>query len=713
MPTISVIIPIFNVESYLVQTLESLMYQTFKDIEIICVDDGSTDNSGTICERLARVDNRIHVIRQKNHGTSAARNAGMAVAAGKYISFVDGDDWLHPNFLEVLYRLCEDNECDIAQCGFAMIWPEKDITAAVFCEAAVFKGHDMALRNFLPEDGWRNIVVWNKLYRRELLANVKFPYAKGHEDEYFTYQVLYNAAYVAVTECPLYYYRQRSDSFTGNGFAVDKALDKVEAIKQKSVFYKDKDKRLFFLASLEYESTLNHYLKEVQKHVPEREDIKKLLQDKLQIAHTSLKSMDSDAVKKNGLNRFRLRNVRDTARQHFGLDCKYNRNSVFKSGIREAGAFTLQPKVSVCIPIYNVARFLANCLESVVNQTLPDVEIICVEDASTDNSREILESYAARDSRIRIICHEKNLGTQISRKEAVLAAQGKYIMFADSDDELFPNACETAVTVIEENQTDMAEFGVCALEPSGREKRLKYLITKDIDRLEARSLLHLRMQGKLKNWQIWNKIYQAALCKKAFSEIEDEYSVMAEDFRFWCIFGYYARSVSMIREELYKWKWGTGIWSGIDSGISLENYKKLLTEKDELDAVEGFINAKPDKEDYKSFLLETRRNFLHQSLSWLNDRLEENDKREGFRLFVAKWGSENAEEALQWLLLRLKQNNEAIGKKLKKLEKENGKLQQEKKELLKSKAELEKIKKSNGYKILKEYYGIRKYFTGK
>ena len=307
-----------------------------------------------------------------------------------------------------------------------------------------------------------------------------------------------------------------------------------------------------------------------------------------------------------------------------------------------------------------------------------------MDDGSDDNSIKILEAYAAKDYRIKIISHETNRGTLVSRKDAVMAAQGKYIMFVDSDDMLFPNACEVAYRVILRNQTDMAVFGAQTMDSACNVKQQNYLkITDDVGRIDAKNILHLVVQGNIKSWELWNKILRSDLCKKAYNELESEYSVLAEDFRFFSVFGYYAHSVSMIRDELYRWKWGYGIWTGIQSEISLERYKKLLTEKADLDAVARFINSKTDAEEYQAWLQKMHDRFLQQTISWWNDNLEEKSKAEGFELFIDKWGYEDTTGAIKWLSNR---NSSAAKQKLLKLEKE-------KKGLLHSKAELDRVKK--------------------
>ena len=143
----------------------------------------------------------------------------------------------------------------------------------------------------------------------------------------------------------------------------------------------------------------------------------------------------------------------------------------------------MKPKISICIPVFNVDFCLGSCLESVINQTMKDIEIICVEDCSSDNSFEILKTYAATDPRIKIIRHDKNLGTLVSRKDGAMAAQGKYIMYVDSDDELFSHACDTAFNLIEKNHTDVAEFGAQVVDSSGKIKQSNNFIIHDINTL--------------------------------------------------------------------------------------------------------------------------------------------------------------------------------------------------------------------------------------
>lgn len=311
----------------------------------------------------------------------------------------------------------------------------------------------------------------------------------------------------------------------------------------------------------------------------------------------------------------------------------------------------MQPKVSIIIPVYNVEKYLADCLNSVINQTLTDIEIICVEDGSTDNSATILKEYSKMDSRIKVSWHKANAGISKARKDGVLVAQGRYIMFLDSDDALFPRACETAYNAIEMYKTDVLEFGVKVVDTAGKEKIIDWLETEQMNPIETENLLYLWLQGKLKNWMAWKKIYRTELCKRAYREIADAGISMAEDVYLFCVLGYYTKSISMISEQLYLYRWGVGRSTVLNTvqSINLEYYKYLLGAKDSLDAIIRFINNKPDKEEYKSFIRMLHDDWLHFAVSLWQDKLAEEEKIPGFVALAQKWGMEETAEGLLWL----------------------------------------------------------------
>ncbi|MBP3847839.1 glycosyltransferase [bacterium] len=212
MPKISVIIPIYNVEKYLRQCLDSVVNQTIKDIEIICVNDGSTDNSQAILNEYAKKDERFVVINQVNQGLSVARNNGLNSATGKYVAFIDSDDYLlNNNYFEKLYNACEKYNADIAVAG--IIRGNNRSSKYIYKvekEEVTNDYKDKLLLCDVPDSNY----VWNKLYKREslLATGIIFPPGKLYEDLYYTHKVLYYMDRLVSVPDVAIFYRKRSDS---------------------------------------------------------------------------------------------------------------------------------------------------------------------------------------------------------------------------------------------------------------------------------------------------------------------------------------------------------------------------------------------------------------------------------------------------------------------------------------------------------------------
>ena len=224
-PNISIIIPIYNVELYLQRCVDSLLKQTYRDFELILVDDGSPDRCGVICDEYAAADPRISVIHKQNGGLSDARNAGLAIARGEYIAFVDSDDWVAPDYLERLFTALTETSADICACAVL----KTDGTAAVPAEkAGVPEAFETAQAlKLLVCDSVFHQYVWNKLYRRSVISDILFPKGKTNEDEFWTYRVFGNARKVARIPDVLYFYFQRPGSIMGESYSL-KRLDALE-----------------------------------------------------------------------------------------------------------------------------------------------------------------------------------------------------------------------------------------------------------------------------------------------------------------------------------------------------------------------------------------------------------------------------------------------------------------------------------------------------
>ena len=228
---ISIIVPVYNIERYLPQCLESILEQTYRDLEIILVDDGSTDASGDICEQYAQYDNRIIVIHQKNSGAASAKNAGLRLAREKYLTFVDSDDYLEPDAYAYMVSQLESCDADVIQCNFRNVYvgfseiPNNDSDRRIYSTVEY-------LRRFTID--WTCGLLWNKLYERRLFNNILFEEGHKIDDEYFTYQGMMNAHRIVVSPKVMYNYRKRKSSvMLAESSQQQIVLDKLDYLQKR------------------------------------------------------------------------------------------------------------------------------------------------------------------------------------------------------------------------------------------------------------------------------------------------------------------------------------------------------------------------------------------------------------------------------------------------------------------------------------------------
>lgn len=216
MPIVSIVVPVYNVEQYLEYCVASLKQQTLKNIEIILVDDGSPDNSGKICDELAKTDERITVIHKENGGLSSARNAGIKAARGKYIGFVDSDDWIEPDMYENLLNLIESHDADIADCDMIETAERAYVTNEQTQEIEVLSQKDALNIFFRITKANINYCVCDKLFKKELFDKVQFTEGIIFEDIDFNFRVLLHVNRVVNTNAPHYYYFKNPEGISRN-----------------------------------------------------------------------------------------------------------------------------------------------------------------------------------------------------------------------------------------------------------------------------------------------------------------------------------------------------------------------------------------------------------------------------------------------------------------------------------------------------------------
>ena len=275
---ISVIVPVYNVEKYISRCIESIMKQTYKNIEIILIDDGSTDNSGKICDEYSLKDDRINVIHKKNGGLSDARNTGLDIAKGKYISLIDSDDFVSKFFIETLYNTCKNENCEIAICEYERVYEEKEEISDLENDnkVEIYNSKQM-LQKIYSKDYLITTVAWNKLYKAEILKNIRYPVGKLHEDEAITYKILYGVNKVAIIRKKLYYYYYDINSIMNKKYNL-KRLDILDALKERMIFFKEKNEiELFELSSKQYTLALINCYVLCRRNIENSEDLQKKL----------------------------------------------------------------------------------------------------------------------------------------------------------------------------------------------------------------------------------------------------------------------------------------------------------------------------------------------------------------------------------------------------------------------------------------------------
>lgn len=226
---ITIIVPVYNVEKYLDRCIESIVNQTYRNLEIILVDDGSPDGAPAICDKWAEIDNRITVIHKQNAGVAAARNDALAIAKGDYIAFVDGDDYCFQKQYETLYRNLIDNDADISMCLYYESDVEIDTPPSVV-ESVLLQDSNECLKHICVGD-YAYGVLWNKLYKYSVVKGIVMPHLKCSQDLPYNYYAFKNAKIIALSNEQLYFYRNRPDATTKSSF---KAAS-FDAIKAREI----------------------------------------------------------------------------------------------------------------------------------------------------------------------------------------------------------------------------------------------------------------------------------------------------------------------------------------------------------------------------------------------------------------------------------------------------------------------------------------------
>lgn len=281
-PLISIIIPVYKVESYIKECVNSILNQTYKNLEIILVDDGSPDNCGDICDDYALKNTRIKVIHKENGGLSDARNIGLDIATGEYISFIDSDDIIHPQFIEILLKLIIDSNSSISFCNSLMFMKTEELNHNKIIKDNVnyeiFSSYNMVKLLCSPKYRSNTTIICNKLYHKNIFKNLRFTKGVIYEDAHIFTDIYYNTNLkIAYTDNPLYLIRKNPESLSRGIYTIEHWYSWRAFCYKRLELFKD-NKKLYKYAIREYsECLLTTYLKGFTKEVQKELSIKKLI----------------------------------------------------------------------------------------------------------------------------------------------------------------------------------------------------------------------------------------------------------------------------------------------------------------------------------------------------------------------------------------------------------------------------------------------------
>lgn len=468
---ISVVIPVYNAGIYLEQCLDSVLNQTLKEIEVICVDDGSTDDTLCKLEEYAAKDSRVKVLKQKNKYAGVARNYGLEQALGKYLMFLDADDFFELELLEKLYKQCEKDAADIGVCK-AVIYNEKthekekmnhSLNTAVLLDKFPFSYLDIPTRIF----NFTSPAPWNKLFRKDFIVEnqIKFQSLQRANDLYFVFRALVEAKRITIVDEVMVNYRKGHESnlqannerspfdfyeallaLRNRLISINKFNDVEQSFTNSAVSvccYNLKAAKSFELYKLIYNRLKEEILYElyITRHTRSYFYVKQMIDLMTELYDRGPKELYEELETNKAeeiLNRKRKAEKRERIEN-------WQPRIALDNGITE--------KITVIVPIYNVENYLKECLDSLVKQSLKDIKIICINDGSTDKSGEIADEYALKDKRF-LVVHKENGGLSSARNAGLKAAKGEYILFLDSDDYLLDNALERLYSEVKADDLD-------------------------------------------------------------------------------------------------------------------------------------------------------------------------------------------------------------------------------------------------------------------
>jgi len=522
-PSVSILVPVYNVEKYLEECIDSIINQTLRNIEIICINDGSTDGSTEILERYAKKDKRVKIISKKNTGYGNSMNMGIDAATGEYIGIVESDDFAELNMFETLYKEARENDLDVARCNF-YYYKTSDKSDVKSKQAWV--PHNKV---YAPAD--EHIVfhqqpsIWANIYKTSFIKDngIRFLETPGasYQDTAFSFKVYSLAERFKMIDAALIHYR--TDNTASSSIqATTKVYCVCDEYREIWRFVREKglyEKYRYLIPNLQYKGYKWNYNRLA---APYNEEFMKVWCE--EFAEIFERGNISDKV-------FPKKEYEDA------LSIAIKKDEEPESE---------KPLLSIVVPVYNMEKYLVKCLDSLINQTLKNIEIICVNDGSTDSSLEMLREYEHKDSRIKII-DKKNGGLSSARNAGMEVAQAEFIGFMDSDDWVEPETYKIAYNKIQD--VDIVIFGTNVVGDYMMDKRdadNEYYRVKYSGRLELTDAMRLN-----NDVATWNKLYRKSIIER--NGLKFPVGMLYEDYPFFWTYIFASKTAYFEQKKLYNY----------------------------------------------------------------------------------------------------------------------------------------------------------------
>ena len=449
MKKISILVPCCNVEKYIRECLDSIKNQTYSNLEIICINDGSTDNTGKIIDEYVATDSRFKAIHKPNSGYGDSMNQGLDMCTGDYIGIVESDDWIEPNMYEKLYDTCLEHDLDLVKC----LWYSGP-TGTENIDQLKWIPKDQV---YTPLEKQNVLLmqptIWAALYRRDLLEEgrkVRFLPTPGasFQDTSFAFKAYSKSKRFMLISTALHHYRINPNSSVSSSGKITCIVDEWNEMRRwinedpvlKGIIVKNE----IFMRII-YGGLMWNYLR---------------LSTTARLIFIRAANQFFRNIEKDGL--FNLYGLVKKEEGDILLQILYDPLTFHNNKIQETVNRLFKDKDSVCkceqkdlisivVACYNTEKYIISSLNSIIRQSYKNIEIICVDDCSTDSTATLVKHLMRKDTRIQYICTEKNSGLSAVRNLGLSKCQGQYVMFVDGDDCLMPNSISILYSTINKN----------------------------------------------------------------------------------------------------------------------------------------------------------------------------------------------------------------------------------------------------------------------